>query len=42
VGENKAGYKVGDLISFRLKYMGALRLFSSDYIDKFMVKDEEA
>lgn len=39
LGENEGGYKVGDLISFKLKYMGALRLFNSDYIDKFMVKD---
>ena len=33
--ENAASdYKVGDLISFKLKYMGALRLMNSDYISK--------
>ncbi|MEX2589739.1 MAG: alanine/ornithine racemase family PLP-dependent enzyme [Chitinophagales bacterium] len=40
IGENESNYKVGDLISFRLKYMGALRLFNSDYIDKYMVKED--
>lgn len=34
LGENKQGYKVGDLLSFKLKYMGALALFNSDYIEK--------
>jgi len=34
VGENKNNYKVGDMIRFKLKYMGALGLMSSDYIDK--------
>jgi predicted amino acid racemase len=34
LGENKQGYKVGDLVSFKLKYMGALALFNSDYIEK--------
>lgn len=41
IGANKAGYKVGDLVSFQLEYMGALRLFNSDYIDKFLMDDEE-
>ncbi len=27
-------YKVGDLVSFKLKYMGALRVMNSRYIDK--------
>ena len=36
-GKNKRDYKVGDLISFRLKYMGALHLFNSDYIEKKLV-----
>lgn len=31
---NKHGYKVGDKISFSLKYMGALSLLNSDYIHK--------
>ncbi len=30
-------YKVGDLISFNLKYMGALSLLNSDYIEKRLV-----
>ena len=34
VGENKAGYEVGDFIRFRMKYMGALGIMNSDYIDK--------
>ncbi|MCG2590117.1 alanine racemase [Rhodohalobacter sulfatireducens] len=34
VGSNPKGYKVGDMIRFKLKYMGALGLMSSDYIEK--------
>jgi predicted amino acid racemase len=34
VGENPEGYQVGDMIRFKLKYMGALGLMSSDYIEK--------
>ncbi len=34
VGNNPNNYKVGDLVRFKLKYMGALSLMSSDYIDK--------
>lgn len=34
VGDNPNNYKVGDLVRFKLKYMGALSLMSSDYIDK--------
>ena len=34
LGKNKKNYKVGDLISFRLKYMGALALLNSSYIEK--------
>ena len=30
-------YKVGDLVSFKLKYMGALGLLNSDYVDKIVV-----
>lgn len=37
LGEAIDNYKVGDLISFRLKYMGALGLFNSDYIEKKIV-----
>lgn len=34
VGTNEKDYKVGDEIRFKLKYMGALGLMSSDYIEK--------
>jgi len=34
VGSNPNKYKVGDMIRFKLKYMGALGLMSSDYIEK--------
>lgn len=36
VGDNKNDYKVGDFIRFRLKYMGALGIMNSDYIDKIV------
>ncbi len=34
LGKNPKNYQVGDFIKFKLKYMGALRLFNSDYIIK--------
>ena len=37
LGEAPGDYKVGSLLSFRLKYMGALRLLNSDYIEKRVV-----
>ncbi|GAB4248506.1 MAG: ornithine racemase Orr [Ekhidna sp.] len=37
LGASEDKYKVGDLISFSLKYMGALALFNSDYIEKRVV-----
>lgn len=37
LGESKRQYKVGDLVQFDLKYMGALSLMNSDYIDKVVV-----
>lgn len=37
LGESKGDYKVGDFLSFRLRYMGALTLFNSDYIEKKVV-----
>lgn len=37
LGEVHDKYKVGDLISFQLKYMGALTLLSSNYIEKRIV-----
>jgi predicted amino acid racemase len=37
ITNSENNYNVGDLISFKLKYMGALHLLSSDYIEKFVV-----
>lgn len=37
LGDNKLNRKVGDLLKFKLKYMGALRVFNSKYIDKKIV-----
>jgi len=34
LGENKKKYKVGDLLEFKLDYMGTLRIISSRYIEK--------
>ncbi len=36
VGQNERDLKVGDMVSFRLKYVGALGLMNSDYIDKMI------
>ncbi len=36
-GKSKKRYNVGDVIPFNLKYMGALGLFNSDYIEKRMI-----
>lgn len=38
LGKTRRNYKVGDLVSFKLKYMGALHLLSSDYIDKKIIE----
>ncbi len=38
LGDSTGKYKVGGLVSFRLKYMGALSLFNSDYIEKKVVE----
>ena len=27
-------YKIGDLVAFKIRYMGALYLLNSDYIEK--------
>lgn len=40
VGDNPRNYKVGDIVRFKLKYMGALSLMSSDYIDKEVAESE--
>ncbi|TVQ13569.1 MAG: alanine/ornithine racemase family PLP-dependent enzyme [Bacteroidetes bacterium] len=37
LGRNPKKYKVGDYVKFKLKYMGALALFNSDYINKRLV-----
>ncbi len=34
LGENKKNYKVGDLVEFKLDYMGILRIMNSRYIEK--------
>lgn len=36
ISHSKNNYKVGDLISFDLQYMGALYLLNSDYIEKIV------
>jgi len=37
LGKNPKQYKVGDSIKFKLKYMGALGLFNSDYVAKKII-----
>lgn len=37
LGASRRNYKVGDFISFQLKYMGALGLLNSPYIEKLVV-----
>ncbi len=37
LGKNKKGYRVGDLIEFKMDYMGTLRVINSRYIDKKIV-----
>lgn len=39
LGDTACNYKVGDLITFKLKYMGALRLFNSEYVEKRTIDD---
>jgi len=34
LGDNKKKYKVGDLLAFKMDYMGTLRIINSKYIDK--------
>ncbi|WP_338409896.1 alanine/ornithine racemase family PLP-dependent enzyme [uncultured Flavobacterium sp.] len=36
ISNSKNNYKVGDLVSFNLQYMGALYLLNSDYIEKIV------
>ncbi len=37
LGKNEKGYKVGDIISFKLTYMGILAIMNSNYINKVVV-----
>jgi len=37
LGETAGNYQIGDLLNFELKYMGALRLLNSEYIEKVIV-----
>jgi predicted amino acid racemase len=37
LGENEKQYKVGDLIEFKLDYMGALSILNSNYIEKKII-----
>ncbi len=37
LGTTDRNYKVGDLVTFKLRYMGALGLLNSDYIEKKIV-----
>jgi len=34
LGDNKRRIKVGDLLEFKMDYMGILRIMNSDYVDK--------
>ncbi|MBN7817818.1 alanine racemase [Algoriphagus pacificus] len=36
--KNPQNYKVGDTLNFELKYMGALGILNSDYVDKKVIK----
>lgn len=37
IGNKAKKYRVGDFVAFEMKYMGALRLFNSDYIEKRVI-----
>lgn len=38
LGNTDRNFHVGDIITFRLKYMGALGVLNSDYIEKYVVE----
>ncbi|MCJ7802920.1 MAG: hypothetical protein MUP82_11255 [Candidatus Marinimicrobia bacterium] len=38
LGDNKKNYKVGDLLEFKLDYMGVLRIINSKYIEKRVIR----
>lgn len=37
LNETRKKYKVGDVVSFKMKYMGALRIMNSKYIEKRLI-----
>jgi len=37
IGQNSGKLKMGDMVEFKLDYMGVLRLLNSDYIDKRII-----
>lgn len=37
MGKNLNNYKIGDIVSFKMDYMGAFRLMHSKYIEKRVV-----
>lgn len=39
LGQNKKNYKVGDLLEFKMDYMGTLRIINSKYIEKKVVSN---
>ncbi len=41
LGSNPSHYKVGDLLEFRMTYMGILRVMNSDYVGKRVVNDDQ-
>ncbi len=41
ISKTDKNYKIGDLISFKISYMGALYLLNSNYIDKTIIENEE-
>ncbi|CAN5116612.1 alanine/ornithine racemase family PLP-dependent enzyme [soil metagenome] len=41
LGQNEQNFAVGDIVSFGLKYMGALGLMNSNYIDKVVAVESD-
>jgi len=37
LGENNQNYRVGDLVEFKMNYLGLLSLLNSNYIEKRVV-----
>lgn len=42
LGTNPNGYKVGDLLEFRMTYMGTLRVMNSEYVEKRLANEPTA